>query len=52
LAHLAAVIGEAAQLPLNKIAKHAAASRVDIWLKYQASSVELVLCDDGRGFDP
>lgn len=37
---------------LNNIAKHAGASQVDIWLKYEAGAVELHILDDGRGFDP
>jgi PAS domain S-box-containing protein len=37
---------------LNNIAKHAGASRVNIWLQYEPGAVELRIRDDGRGFDP
>ena len=37
---------------LNNIAKHAAASQVDISLLYEQDAVELRIRDDGRGFDP
>jgi PAS domain S-box-containing protein len=37
---------------LNNIARHAGASRVDIWLQYEKGVVELRIRDDGRGFDP
>jgi signal transduction histidine kinase len=37
---------------LSNIAKHAAASRVDIVLQYDPGSVELHIRDDGRGFNP
>jgi signal transduction histidine kinase len=39
------------QEALNNIAKHAAASRVRIKLKYAADRVELRIHDNGRGFD-
>jgi signal transduction histidine kinase len=39
------------QEALNNIAKHAKASRVDIDLKHDGTSVELHIQDDGRGFD-
>jgi signal transduction histidine kinase len=41
-----------AQESLNNIAKHAAASRVEICLSYHAAGVALSVRDDGRGFDP
>ena len=37
---------------LNNIAKHAAASQVDIRLQYETGAIELYIRDDGRGFDP
>jgi PAS domain S-box-containing protein len=37
---------------LNNIAKHAGASRVDIYLQYGSGAVDLRIRDDGRGFDP
>lgn len=36
---------------LNNIAKHAGATQVDIRLQYQGDGLELVIRDDGRGFD-
>jgi PAS domain S-box-containing protein len=39
------------QEALNNIAKHAAASQVEIDLKHAGSSIELSIRDDGRGFD-
>jgi signal transduction histidine kinase len=41
-----------AQEALNNVAKHAAASRVEIHLRRRANDVDLHLIDDGRGFDP
>jgi PAS domain S-box-containing protein len=40
------------QEAMNNIAKHAKASRVDIDLKHDGSSIELHIRDDGLGFDP
>ena len=40
------------QEALNNIAKHARASQVTMDLKYDADSVAIHICDDGRGFDP
>ena len=40
------------QEALNNIAKHAAASRVEIHLKHEDTAIELRLRDDGQGFDP
>jgi len=40
------------QEALNNIAKHAAASQVEIDLKHEGTSIELSIRDDGRGFDP
>ncbi len=37
---------------LNNIAKHARASQVMMQLRYEASSAELTIYDDGRGFNP
>jgi two-component system nitrate/nitrite sensor histidine kinase NarX len=40
------------QEALNNIAKHAKASRVEIGLKHEGSAVELLVRDNGQGFDP
>lgn len=40
------------QEALNNVAKHAEASQVDIDLKYEGTTVELRIRDDGKGFDP
>ena len=40
------------QEALNNVAKHAAASRVEIDLKHEEEAIELNIRDDGRGFDP
>jgi PAS domain S-box-containing protein len=40
------------QEALNNITKHAKASRVDIDLKHDGTTIELHICDDGLGFDP
>ena len=40
------------QEALNNIAKHAKASRVDIGLKHDGTDIELLIRDDGMGFDP
>lgn len=41
-----------AQEALNNIAKHAHASRVEMYLSKQRNKVELRIRDDGKGFDP
>ncbi len=41
-----------AQESLNNVAKHAGASAVSVSLRCHADAVELVVADDGRGFDP
>ena len=41
-----------AQEAITNIAKHAAATRVYIGLRFKESSVEATIEDDGRGFDP
>ncbi len=41
-----------AQEALNNIVKHAAAGKVRLELEQQPGSVQLHICDDGRGFDP
>jgi PAS domain S-box-containing protein len=40
------------QEALNNIAKHAKASLLEINLRHADASIELSICDDGRGFDP
>jgi len=40
------------QEALNNVAKHAGASLVEINLKYEGSTAELVIRDNGQGFDP
>jgi signal transduction histidine kinase len=40
------------QEALNNIAKHARATRADITLKNETGNIELVITDNGRGFDP
>lgn len=40
------------QEALNNIAKHAAASTVEIYLKHEDTGIEVMIRDDGRGFDP
>jgi PAS domain S-box-containing protein len=40
------------QEALNNVAKHAAASLVEINLKHEENAIELSIHDDGRGFDP
>lgn len=40
------------QEALNNVAKHAAASLVEINLKHEGSAVTLSIRDDGQGFDP
>lgn len=40
------------QEALNNVAKHAEASSVEIVLNQDESSIDLSICDNGRGFDP
>lgn len=40
------------QEALNNVAKHAQAGRVEIILNHEANSIELIIRDDGKGFDP
>ncbi len=40
------------QEALNNIGKHAAATKVEIQLKHEERAIELVIRDNGRGFDP
>jgi PAS domain S-box-containing protein len=40
------------QEALNNIAKHAAASAVQIHLKHENTRIEVIIRDDGQGFDP
>jgi PAS domain S-box-containing protein len=40
------------QEALNNVAKHAEASTVEISLKYKDTAVELIVRDNGHGFDP
>jgi two-component system nitrate/nitrite sensor histidine kinase NarX len=40
------------QEALNNVAKHAAASQVEINLTHEESAIELSIRDDGQGFDP
>jgi PAS domain S-box-containing protein len=40
------------QETLNNIGKHAKASQVDIELKQDGATIELLIRDDGQGFDP
>jgi signal transduction histidine kinase len=37
---------------LNNVAKHAGASKVEIYLKHEGANIELSIRDDGQGFDP
>ncbi len=39
------------QEALNNIAKHAKASHVDVELKHEGTAIELLIRDNGRGFD-
>jgi NarL family two-component system sensor histidine kinase LiaS len=41
-----------AQEALANVARHSQARHVELLLEYSASSVTLVISDDGRGFDP
>ncbi|MGZ9235294.1 MAG: PAS domain S-box protein, partial [Anaerolineales bacterium] len=40
------------QEALNNVAKHAAASTVEVYLKHEDTAIELRIRDDGKGFDP
>ncbi len=40
------------QEALNNVAKHAAASNVEIHLDHEATALEVIIHDNGRGFDP
>ena len=40
-----------AQEALNNIAKHAQASKVEMSLRCEEGQVDMVICDDGRGFE-
>jgi two-component system nitrate/nitrite sensor histidine kinase NarX len=40
------------QEALNNIVKHAAATAVEIYLKYDETSLELTIIDNGQGFNP
>lgn len=40
------------QETLNNVAKHARAKNVDVHLKHEDSAIEVVIHDDGHGFDP
>ena len=40
------------QEALNNVAKHAAASLVEITLRHNGAAIELSIRDDGQGFDP
>ena len=46
------VIYRVCQEALNNVAKHAAASLVEINLTHEDSAIELSIRDDGQGFDP
>lgn len=41
-----------AQEAINNVAKHARASRAEIHLRQQNDQVEMMISDNGRGFDP
>lgn len=41
-----------AQEALNNVFKHANATEVNVCLDYQPNSVDLRICDNGRGFNP
>jgi PAS domain S-box-containing protein len=40
------------QEALNNVARHAAASTVEIHLKHEETALEVIVRDDGQGFDP
>ena len=46
------VVLRAVQEALANVRRHAAATEVVVRLEYSAGAVRLVVCDDGRGFDP
>jgi signal transduction histidine kinase len=46
------VLLRAAQEALNNAGRHASASAVHVTLTFGPASVDLTVCDDGRGFDP
>jgi two-component system sensor histidine kinase UhpB len=46
------VLYRIAQEGLTNVARHAAASRVEMTLAVRPDAVELTITDDGRGFDP
>jgi signal transduction histidine kinase len=50
-APLASVLYRVAQEALRNAARHASASRVEIWLRRGPGSATLEVADDGRGFD-
>jgi len=39
------------QIALTNVARHAQAHKVDITLRLREAQVELLICDDGLGFD-
>lgn len=41
-----------AQESINNILRHSGATQFDIHLAYETESLQLTICDDGRGFDP
>ena len=51
-ANLQVAVYRVCQEALNNVAKHAVASRVEIYLKYENTAIELSIRDDGHGFDP
>jgi PAS domain S-box-containing protein len=51
-AEVQVVIYRVCQEALNNVAKHAAASMVEIYLKHEDTAIELSIRDDGQGFDP
>jgi signal transduction histidine kinase len=51
-AELQVAIYRVCQEALNNVAKHAAASLVEINLKHEDAAIELSIRDDGQGFDP
>ncbi|HEY4061920.1 MAG TPA: PAS domain-containing sensor histidine kinase [Puia sp.] len=40
------------QEQLNNVLKHAGASRIDLSIRQEEDSLQLVIADDGKGFDP
>ncbi len=49
---LEAALFAIAQEALNNALKHARATTVRVWLRRVADQVELIVADDGQGFDP